>query len=517
MPRKDLSLAEKIAILDKIKGHLPHTSHRRLSEITGVPKSTIARLISIQDKLREEWACNRKQGTFQKRNRQGKDPDVENALNQWFSIVKERGICVSGSMLKNKAEDLAKKLGHYDFKATDGWLSRWKCRNNIKLKKEHGEENSVDIVNAVEWQSYRLPVLLQAFRADDIYNVDETGLFYRATPDGSLCYDHVTLSDSKKAMDRVTILCCVNISGTNKKKLLVIGKSAMPRCFRGLSTNSLPVEYHANRNAWMTSDIFKQWLIRWDVELQRESRKILLILDNCAAHPKCSECLKNIQLEFLDSNTSSMQQPLGMGIIKNLKVLYREKLINHILQAIEDNLLTSSSTAKEVSAKVNILQAIQFVADSWREISTKTIQNCFYRCGFKHPNLEISEIKENDHNAILQLQQVTNYEDFESIDSAIECYNTNEDCKDDISEIIESKYQNEELECEESNEDKIFEPEQVTLQDAGKFINGLRRFFMQEGNEGSPLSSLDICADFVRTQSIKNIRQSTLGKFIVND
>jgi transposase len=72
-----LSLAEKIALLDQIKGHSPNTSHRRLAEITGVSKSTIARLIHQQDNLREEWTHDRKQGTSQKRKREGKVPDVE--------------------------------------------------------------------------------------------------------------------------------------------------------------------------------------------------------------------------------------------------------------------------------------------------------------------------------------------------------------------------------------------------------------------------------------------------------
>jgi hypothetical protein len=85
-----LSLAEKIALVDQIKGHLPSTSHRRLAEITGVPKPTIARLIHQQDKLQEEWTHDGKQGTSQKWKREGKDPDVEDTLNQWFSIITGR-------------------------------------------------------------------------------------------------------------------------------------------------------------------------------------------------------------------------------------------------------------------------------------------------------------------------------------------------------------------------------------------------------------------------------------------
>jgi hypothetical protein len=111
------------------------------------------------------------------------------------------------------------------------------------------------------WKSKKVPKLLQKVCAD-IYSGDETGLFYRATPDGSLCYEHVKLLGSKKAMDRITVLCCSNMSGTDKKKLLVIGKSAKPWCFKGLKMDSLLVEYYANKNAWMTSEVFKKWLMR---------------------------------------------------------------------------------------------------------------------------------------------------------------------------------------------------------------------------------------------------------------
>jgi hypothetical protein len=166
------------------------------------------------------------------------------------------------------------------------------------------------------------------------------------------------------------------MSGTDKKKLLVIGKSAKPRCFKGLKMDSLLVEYYANKNAWMTCELFKKWLMTWDTELQWKSRKVILILDNCTAHPQCSECLRNIRLEFLPVNSTSLVQAMYMGIIRNLKKLYHGKLVNHILDAIEENLLTSFSTAKEVSSNVNLLQAVQFVTDSWREISSKTIQNC---------------------------------------------------------------------------------------------------------------------------------------------
>jgi hypothetical protein len=144
--------------------------------------------------------------------------------------------------------------------------------------------------------------LLQKFCTDDIYNADETGLLYHTAPDSSLSYKHATLSGSKKAVDRETVMCCSNMSGTDKRKLLVIGKRAKPWCFKGISMDSLSVLYHANKSAWMISEIFKKWLMSWNVVLQWKSGKILLVLDNCAAHPHL-DSLKNIQLEFLSPNT----------------------------------------------------------------------------------------------------------------------------------------------------------------------------------------------------------------------
>jgi hypothetical protein len=59
-------------------------------------------------------------------------------------------------------------------------------------------------------------------------------------------------------------------------------------------------------------------------------------------------------------------------------------LVNFILEAIEENRLTSSSTAKVISAVIDLVQTAQFIADSWLRVSTKMIQNCFAHCGFKH-------------------------------------------------------------------------------------------------------------------------------------
>lgn len=81
-------------------------------------------------------------------------------------------------------------------------------------------------------------------------------------------------------------------------------------------------------------------------------------------------------------NTTSLLQPVDMGI-KKIKTLYCVKLVNNIVHAIEDNLISPTSTAVEISLKVNVFQALQFLRDNFREVSQKIIKNYFSCCGFK--------------------------------------------------------------------------------------------------------------------------------------
>ena len=65
-------------------------------------------------------ASVRKQVSYGKRKREVKDPEVEEALHRLFNAVLAEGIRTSGPILKNKAEELAQKLGGPDFVAAEG-------------------------------------------------------------------------------------------------------------------------------------------------------------------------------------------------------------------------------------------------------------------------------------------------------------------------------------------------------------------------------------------------------------
>ena len=71
----------------------------------------------------------------------------------------------------------------------------------------------------------RLSPILDMFNENDVFNADETGLFYRTTPDRSLVLSKEECKGGKKSKERLTVLLCSNLTGIEKLKPVVIGKS----------------------------------------------------------------------------------------------------------------------------------------------------------------------------------------------------------------------------------------------------------------------------------------------------
>ena len=108
--------------------------------------------------------------------------EVNEALHKWFHLACSKNIYPGGPELMEKAKEIAEKLGISDFKGSQGWLDKWKKRYNVKQLKICGESGDVQGETIDSWKE-RLPEIIQGYEKHNLWNMDETGLFWHALPD----------------------------------------------------------------------------------------------------------------------------------------------------------------------------------------------------------------------------------------------------------------------------------------------------------------------------------------------
>jgi len=167
-----------------------------------------------------------------------------------------------------------------------------------------------------------IKVEIASYEPKDIYNMDETGLFYNMPPDSMIARQRI--EGSKKDKTRITIAFTCNTDGSDRFLPLFIGHAAKPRCFDKKTGEQLGYWYFNNKKAWMTGVLFQKYLQRLD---RYVNRPILLLIDNAPSHIADGLELRNVKVLCLPPNTTSKLQPLDAGIIAAFKKHYRKKQV----------------------------------------------------------------------------------------------------------------------------------------------------------------------------------------------
>ena len=208
-----------------------------------------------------------------------------------------------------------------------------------------GESKSVTEEMTAPCTETTLPTILSRYLLQNIFNVDEFGLFYQCLPNKTLHLKGEKCSGGKLIKVHLTGLATGN-AYEERLQMFVIGKPIKPLCFKGMKT--LPCRYRAQRKSWMSGELFEDWVHELDRKFAASKRKIALTIDNCTAHPHV-ENLKWIKLIFLPPNTTSHTQPMDKGIVRALKTKYRSLAVSKLIIALE---------RKELIPNFSILSAI---------------------------------------------------------------------------------------------------------------------------------------------------------------
>ena len=100
------------------------------------------------------------------------------------------------------------------------WLSRFRDRKELQGVYLHGEGGEVNKEDpALLEQLNKLYDEIKAYDADRIYNMDETGIFFRMISNYTYILpneDVKTARGRKKAKERVSLIVCSNATGSHK-------------------------------------------------------------------------------------------------------------------------------------------------------------------------------------------------------------------------------------------------------------------------------------------------------------
>jgi hypothetical protein len=140
---------------------------------------------------------------------------------------------------------------------SNGWLSNFQARKNIKNRLKFGESGDLD-ENATDLM-VNIRQALAVYEPKNIFSCDETGLYWKMIPDRSLTT--CTVAGRKKYKARISAHFCCNSDGSEKLPIWIIGQSKKPRAFGSINVINLGVIWRSNKKAWMTGSIFKEWLL----------------------------------------------------------------------------------------------------------------------------------------------------------------------------------------------------------------------------------------------------------------
>lgn len=370
-------------------------------------QSTVSRILSERDKYIAIEGSN----LAQKRKTYVEHPQLEAALSHWLLVSSHNNQRLQGDLIKEKGRAFARILGiESKISFSNGWLTGFKKRHQTILSNIPGEGaattgisattagngssgsmNPASVVDAgaVDFGSWNLQHMLQSYNPRDIFNMDETGLFYAMSPEKVLRRG-IGKGSTRSVKEKLTLLLAVNADGSERLDPLFIGKTRhAPSELPGTASTKKKQQQHtADGNAaiefnynysysektWMNAILFQKWLNTLNSQMKIENRHILLLIDDAPSHITRGLKLTNVRVLKLPSDpatgtASTTQQPLETGITLAFKRRYRRRQMVHALDRHE--------AGDTDIYRVDEVQAMKWCRLAWDDIPKSLVVKCW--------------------------------------------------------------------------------------------------------------------------------------------
>ena len=266
------------------------------------------------------------------------------------------GVSLDRETIREKARRLSehqnvKDLVGEELQFGETWLNTFLREYGWIQKKRRGETLSAN-EDGIAQAKRILPMLLQQFDNDKIYNQDETAFLWDALPTRSYLPKNASSAGYKSSMRRITVSFCANATGTHKLRPQVIAHARKPKSLKNVPDNDYGnnlrkmygIDYMWNRNSWQQASTFSAWLEKFKHQVASHhgtNCKVLLIIDGAGCHQldparieheeevseekteiklvKYTSALVNMFILMLPPRATTSIQPMDQGIIYSWK------------------------------------------------------------------------------------------------------------------------------------------------------------------------------------------------------
>lgn len=458
--RHDLTLADKKEIIRLIDNR---TSQTDVAKIYNCSQSQISRIVSRREDIDAEWeACDDPE---QKKRRittetdessqvAMKDEDLSQSMDQSRSPYPPSESTFDGSS------------GQAQTQTNDnGWLEYWKNHSSTfgrrsyrdmdpdfspwsrhlgpgsagkKLQGPGGRGRPKALFKKESRISNQLLDILKNYDLSDVYCADELALHYDAMPnmDGAEPEDGEEGegegdSDKKEKMSetnnkQITVLLTCNVTGADKRDFLIIEDSKKAE---SETAPSIPGCHRAKApHAWMTSDVYREFLTALDYSMRKQRRYILLLVDNAPPHiPEAGKSLEHVRVLYIRSYTT----PFFHGIFYSMRSHYRKQILLKLFaknpelfaNGKPDGNAAKEKGAPEWAVNVDFEDAVSMLKQAWTSVCPQDIVQCFSKSGICAPH--IHGLPETSDDSLPELPEGfisdEQFEEYINIDVDAEC------------------------------------------------------------------------------------------------
>ncbi|XP_033228976.1 jerky protein homolog-like [Belonocnema kinseyi] len=139
--------------------------------------------------------------------------------------------------------------------------------------------------------------------------------------------------------------------------------------------DELPVFYRSQKNAWIVTEIFEEWLsffpqVKAFLESENLTLVAVLIVGRCKYHKYLK--VDGIVVQCLPPHVTSLIQPCDQGILEMIKLNYKINLVHSILES-----QTKGVSLLQFLKNCNVKDSVYWVVQAWNQVKPYTIIQCW--------------------------------------------------------------------------------------------------------------------------------------------